>query len=112
MLMYYCLAYYISIQLQLVNTHTFIISLKPDTTAEDEFLFPMSSTSVVVDCDETLIGKVCPAVGKSVDNELETTFVGVFEGIDVIGVVAVDNVVGEEVILGCKVGDGVVSDGD
>jgi len=101
--------------IQLVNTHAvIIISLKPDTTAEDEFLFRMSSTSVVVDCDETLIGKVCPAVGKSVDNELETTFVGVFEGIDVNGVVvvAVDNVVGKEVILGCEVGDGVVSDGD
>ena len=77
-------------------------------------MFRMSSTSVVVDCDETLIGKVCPAVGKFVDNELETTFVGVFEGIDVNGVVvvAVDNVVGKEVVLGCKVGDGVVSDGD
>ena len=67
----------------------------------------ISSAIVGVGCNESLF-EVRLAVGELVDSRLESS-IGVFEGIDVMGILAVDNA---EVVPGSTVGDGVVSGGD
>ena len=63
----------------------------------------MSSIAVVVGCNEPLL-EVRLAVGELVDSGLESS-IGALEGIDVAGVLAVDNA---GVVSGSTVGDGVV----